>query len=76
MAQPQLLLQHYLSDNAGASASNPIDSSLRKVFDYLSLGLTLEEILDVVDQLQQCSREDLHLLARDCHRQCALFIYT
>jgi hypothetical protein len=76
MAQPGLVLQHSLPKNAALSASIPTSPSLRKVFDKLSLSLTLEEILEVFDKLQQSSLEDLHRLVRDCHGPRMLFLGT
>lgn len=74
MAQPGLVRQHSLPKNAAPSASIPTCPSLRKVFDKLRLSLTLEEILEAFDKLQQSSREDLHRLVRDCHCPCMLFL--
>jgi hypothetical protein len=65
MAQPGLVLQHSLPKNAAPATSIPISPSLRRVFDKLSLSLTLEEILEAFDKLQQISLEDLHRLVRD-----------
>ena len=76
MAQPGLVLRHSLPKKAAPSTSIPISSSLRKVLDKLSLSLTLEEILEAFDKLQQSSREDLHRLVRDCHCPCMLFLGT
>lgn len=73
MAQLGLVLQHSPPKKAAPSASDLRSSSLRKIFDKLSLSLTREEILETFDKLQQSSREDLHHLVRDCHCPCMLF---
>lgn len=76
MAQLGLVLQHSPPKKAAPSASGLRSSSLRKIFDKLSLSLTREEILEILetfDKLQQSSREDLHRLVRDCHCPCMLF---
>ena len=76
MTQPGLVLQHSPPKKAAPSALTSGNSSLRKVFDKLSLSLTREEILEVFDKLQQSSPDDLHRLVRDCHCPCMLFLGT
>lgn len=57
--------------------STPIDPILRKLFEYLSLGFTPDEIVTASDKLRQSPREDLARLAGECHRHCGLaFAFT
>jgi hypothetical protein len=70
MAQAAFQLDFSVIDSTSLPHSTPIDPILRKLFEYLSLGLTPEEILNASDKLRQSPREDLARLAGDCHRQC------
>ena len=72
MAQAAYSVDRSLTSQTPAPRSGPIDPILRKLFKYLSLGFTPDEILEASDRLRQSSRDDLFRLAGECHRHCGL----
>ena len=72
MAQAAFQLDS-VTDYISIPRSAPTDPALRKLFEYLSLGFTPAEILEVSDKLRKSPREDLASLAGECYRHCGSF---
>jgi hypothetical protein len=65
-----------VTDGTPIPPSTPIDPILRKFFEYLSLSLTPDEILEALEKLRHSPTEDIAWLAGDCHRQCRSLFAT